>query len=53
MPTISPQAIELAGWQAHPVGLEELALAYLREPGTAALPAPSRPRDTETTEVAT
>jgi ABC-2 type transport system ATP-binding protein len=26
------------GWQAHPVGLEELALAYLREPGAAALP---------------
>jgi ABC-2 type transport system ATP-binding protein len=28
------------GWQAHPVGLEELALAYLREPGAAALPGP-------------
>ena len=26
------------GWEAHPVGLEELALAYLRGPGTAALP---------------
>jgi ABC-2 type transport system ATP-binding protein len=26
------------GWQAHPVGLEELALAYLREPAAAALP---------------
>ena len=39
------------GWQAHPVGLEELTLAYLREPGAAALPAPPRPRDTETTEV--
>lgn len=26
------------GWEAHPVGLEELALAYLREPGSAALP---------------
>jgi ABC-2 type transport system ATP-binding protein len=24
------------GWEAHPVGLEELALAYLREPGSAA-----------------
>jgi ABC-2 type transport system ATP-binding protein len=39
------------GWQAHPVGLEELALAYLREPGAAALPAPPRTRDAETTEV--
>ena len=28
------------GWEAHPVGLEELALAYLREPGAAALPGP-------------
>lgn len=28
------------GFQAHPVGLEELALAYLREPGAAALPGP-------------
>src|SRR5215467_3559352 len=31
------------GWEAHPVGLEELALAYLREPGATALPGPSRP----------
>jgi ABC-2 type transport system ATP-binding protein len=30
------------GWEAHPVGLEELALAYLREPAAAAL-AGSRP----------
>lgn len=30
------------GWEAHPVGLEELALAYLREPGVAALPGPAR-----------
>jgi ABC-2 type transport system ATP-binding protein len=30
------------GWEAHPVGLEELALAYLREPAAAALPG-SRP----------
>ena len=29
------------GWEAHPVGLEELVLAYLREPGAAALPGPS------------
>jgi ABC-2 type transport system ATP-binding protein len=30
------------GWEAHRVGLEELALAYLREPGAAALPGPAR-----------
>ena len=34
------------GWEAHPVGLEELALAYLREPGAAALPGPARPVET-------
>jgi ABC-2 type transport system ATP-binding protein len=28
------------GWESHPIGLEELALAYLREPGAAALPGP-------------
>ncbi len=32
------------GWEAHPVGLEELALAYLREPGAGALPGPARSR---------
>jgi ABC-2 type transport system ATP-binding protein len=32
------------GWEAHPVGLEELVLAYLREPGAAALPGPARSR---------
>jgi len=32
------------GWEAHPVGLEELALAYLREPAAAALPGPARHR---------
>jgi ABC-2 type transport system ATP-binding protein len=32
------------GWEAHPVGLEELALAYLREPGAAALPGLGRGR---------
>jgi ABC-2 type transport system ATP-binding protein len=39
------------GWEAHPVGLEELALAYLREPGTAALPGPARGRDAEPSKV--
>jgi ABC-2 type transport system ATP-binding protein len=40
------------GWEAHPVGLEELVLAYLREPGAAALPGPTRGRGTPMTEVA-
>ena len=39
------------GWEAHPVGLEELALAYLREPGAAALPGPARGHDAEPSEV--
>ena len=28
------------GWQAYPVTLEEVVLAYLREPGASALPGP-------------
>src|SRR5262252_7533224 len=32
------------GWETHPVGLEELTLAYLREPGAAALPGPAPTR---------
>jgi ABC-2 type transport system ATP-binding protein len=39
------------GWEAHPVGLEELALAYLREPAAAALPGPARSRHAEPSEV--
>jgi ABC-2 type transport system ATP-binding protein len=39
------------GWESHPVGLEELALAYLRQPGAAALPGPARARDAEPSEV--
>ncbi len=39
------------GWEAHPVGLEELALAYLREPGAAALPGPARAWDAEPLDV--
>ena len=38
------------GWEAHRVGLEELALAYLREPGAAALPGPARRRHPEHSE---
>ena len=33
-------------WEAHPVGLEELAMAYLREPGASALPGPALPLGT-------
>ena len=42
-----------SGWEAHPVGLEELALAYLREPGAAALPGPARGPDAGLSEVRT
>jgi ABC-2 type transport system ATP-binding protein len=37
------------GWDAHPVSLEELTLAYLRAPAAAALPGPAR--NGEPTEV--
>jgi ABC-2 type transport system ATP-binding protein len=40
------------GWEAHPVGLEELILAYLRAPGGAASPGPSALPRPEPTEVA-
>jgi ABC-2 type transport system ATP-binding protein len=30
------------GWEAHPVSLEELTLAYMREPSAASLPGPQR-----------
>ena len=33
-------------WEAHPVGLEDLAMAYLREPGARALPGPALPLGT-------
>jgi ABC-2 type transport system ATP-binding protein len=39
------------GWEAHPVGLEELVLAYLRQPGAAALPGPARTENAAPTEV--
>src|SRR6266702_1214568 len=39
------------GWEAHPVGLEELTMAYLREPSAAALPGPARGRNAEPSEV--
>ena len=40
------------GWEAHPVSLEDLVLAYLREPGAASLPGPAPARPAEPTEVA-
>ena len=40
-----------SGWEMHPVSLEELTLAYLREPGAVALPGPARLRDVERSAV--
>jgi ABC-2 type transport system ATP-binding protein len=39
------------GWTARAASLEELALAYLREPGAVALHGPDRDRGTEKSEV--
>jgi ABC-2 type transport system ATP-binding protein len=39
-------------WEAHPVTLEELVLAYLREPGAGALPGPAYERHASPTAVA-
>jgi len=40
------------GWRARPISLEELALAYLREPGAASLPGPRRTLHIEPKELA-
>jgi ABC-2 type transport system ATP-binding protein len=40
------------GWESHPVGLEELTLAYLREPGASSLPGPVPARYAEQMDVA-
>jgi ABC-2 type transport system ATP-binding protein len=40
------------GWEAHPVTLEELVMAYLRAPGDAVSPGPSRTQYDKPTEVA-
>jgi ABC-2 type transport system ATP-binding protein len=40
------------GWEAHPLTVEELTLAYLRAPGAMALPGPAGARDAERSEVA-
>jgi hypothetical protein len=42
----------LPGWEAHPVSLEELTLAYLRAPHAEALPKPANTNHTEPTEAA-
>jgi ABC-2 type transport system ATP-binding protein len=39
------------GWEIHPVGVEELALAYLRDTGAAALPGRARGPNAEPSEV--
>ncbi len=38
------------GWQTHPVSLEQLTLAYLRQPAAAALPGPASTRNTRPAE---
>ena len=40
------------GWERHSVTLEELTLAYLREPGAVALPGPAPRRDREPAQLA-
>jgi hypothetical protein len=40
-----------SGWEARSVTLEELTLAYLREPGAAALPGPARGSGADPLEV--
>jgi len=49
--TSGPAEAVPPGWETHPVGLEELVLAYLREPGAAALPGPARTRKPEPMEM--
>jgi ABC-2 type transport system ATP-binding protein len=49
--TGGPAGVVPPGWEAHPVSLEELTLAYLRQPGAAALPGPARTLRTEPTGV--
>jgi ABC-2 type transport system ATP-binding protein len=38
------------GWEAHLVSLEELVMAYLREPSAGALPGPARRQHTQPSE---
>jgi ABC-2 type transport system ATP-binding protein len=39
-----------SGWESHPVSLEELTLAYMRDPGAGALPGPARAAVLQATE---
>jgi ABC-2 type transport system ATP-binding protein len=39
------------GWEPHPVTLEELVLAYLRQPTAAALPGPGQAKPSRAAEV--
>jgi ABC-2 type transport system ATP-binding protein len=39
------------GWESHPVSLEELTLAYMRDPAAAAMPGPARPSIVQPMEV--
>jgi ABC-2 type transport system ATP-binding protein len=39
------------GWEPHAVDLEELVMAYLREPGAGALPGPARAQNIQPSEV--
>jgi ABC-2 type transport system ATP-binding protein len=39
------------GWETHPVSLEELTLAYLREPAAATLPGPARTGDAKASQL--
>jgi ABC-2 type transport system ATP-binding protein len=49
--TGGPAAPVPAGWEAHSASLEEVVLAYLRDPSVAALPGPARTCMSEPTEV--
>jgi len=48
---VSPDDPIPAGWEAHPVGMEELALAYLREPGAPTRADSARRQATQLSEV--
>jgi ABC-2 type transport system ATP-binding protein len=49
--SIKPDDQVPPGWEPHPVTLEELVLAYLRQPGAAALPGPAELSTGHTAEV--
>ncbi len=49
--TTKPDEPDPPGWEPHPVTLEELVLAYLRQPGAAALPGPTPVNTAHTAEV--